>query len=112
MAAFAQFSSDLDISTQNLLNRGSRLTELLKQDQYAPLSTAEQVALIFAGVEGYLDDVPVKSIGQFEKDFLDHLRIKEKQLLQTIYLEKELSPALKKEIKTVLENFKKHHNYG
>jgi F-type H+-transporting ATPase subunit alpha len=112
MAAFAQFSSDLDIATQNLLNRGSRLTELLKQDQYAPLSTAEQVVLIFAGVEGYLDDIPVKSIGQFEKDLLERLRIKEKELLHAIYSEKELSPALKKEIKTVLENFKKHHKYG
>ncbi len=108
MAAFAQFSSDLDMSTQNLLNRGSRLTELLKQDQYSPLSTAEQVVLIFAGVEGYLDDVAVKDIGQFEKDFLNHLRTKEQGLLAEIRKEKTLSPTLKETIKSVLKDFKKN----
>ena len=106
MAAFAQFSSDLDTSTQNLLNRGSRLTELLKQDQYSPLSTAEQIVVIFAGVEGYLDDIEVKSIHHFEKELLEHLRTKEKSLLKDIETEKELSSAIKSRIKTVLENFK------
>ena len=66
MAAFAQFGSDLDAATQRLLNRGARLTELLKQPQFAPLKTEEQVAVIFAGGQGYLDDLPVSKVGDFE----------------------------------------------
>ena len=69
MAAFAQFGSDLDVSTQNLLNRGSKLTELLKQDQYSPMTVAEQVISVFAGVKGYLDDLELNQIKDFEKDF-------------------------------------------
>ena len=74
MAAFAQFGSDLDAATQRLLNRGARLTELLKQPQYAPLTNAEQVCVIFAGVNGYLDDMPVNQVGHFEKALLTELR--------------------------------------
>ena len=68
MAAFAQFGSDLDVSTQNLLNRGSKLTELLKQDQYSPMTVAEQVISVFAGVKGYLDDLELNQIKDFERD--------------------------------------------
>src|SRR6201994_1648970 len=78
MEAFAQFGSDLDPSTQQLLARGARLTELLKQPQYSPLSTAEQVCVIFAGVKGYLDNVDVKQIGRFERALLAELRGKHK----------------------------------
>ena len=69
MAAFAQFGSDLDVSTQNLLNRGSKLTELLKQDQYSPMTVAEQVISVFTGVKGYLDDLELNQIKDFERDF-------------------------------------------
>ena len=75
MAAFAQFGSDLDASTQKLLNRGAKLTELLKQNQYSPLTVAEQVITIFAGVKGYLDDVEIKDIGKFELTLLEKLKM-------------------------------------
>ena len=74
MAAFAQFGSDLDASTQQLLNRGAKLTELLKQDQYSPMTVAEQVISVFTGVKGYLDDVDLNKIKKFEKDILDKIK--------------------------------------
>jgi F0F1-type ATP synthase alpha subunit len=67
MAAFAQFGSDLDAATQRLLNRGARLTELMKQPQYSPLTNAEIVCVIFAGISGYLDKLPVSAVGRFER---------------------------------------------
>jgi F-type H+/Na+-transporting ATPase subunit alpha len=84
MAAFAQFGSDLDAATQQLLNRGARLTELMKQPQYSPLTNAEIVCVIYAGVNGYLDKVPVKDVGRFEAGLLTHLRTNEKDLLDDI----------------------------
>ena len=81
MAAFAQFGSDLDAATQRLLNRGARLTELLKQPQFSPLKVEEQVAVIFAGVNGYLDQLPVNKVGEFEQGFLALLRSDHKDLL-------------------------------
>jgi len=84
MAAFAQFGSDLDAATQQLLNRGARLTELMKQAQYSPLTNAEIVCIIFAGVNGYLDKVDVKEVGRFEQGLLQHLRGKHADLLQWI----------------------------
>ncbi|MEJ1992385.1 MAG: F0F1 ATP synthase subunit alpha [Maritimibacter sp.] len=84
MAAFAQFGSDLDASTQALLNRGARLTELMKQPQYSPLTNAEIVCVIFAGVNGYLDKVDVRSVGRFEQGLLTHLRSEHKDLLDDI----------------------------
>ncbi len=84
MAAFAQFGSDLDASTQKLLNRGARLTELMKQPQYSPLTNAEIVCVIFAGTKGYLDKIAVKDIGRFEKGLLTHLRGKRKDVLDFI----------------------------
>ena len=74
MAAFAQFGSDLDASTQKLLNRGSKLTELLKQDQYSPMIVAEQVVIIYAGVKGYLDSIDTSEIRSFEKGLLDLIK--------------------------------------
>ena len=71
MAAFAQFGSDLDVSTQKLLNRGSKLTELLKQNQYSPLTVAEQVVSIFTGVSGYLDNIELNQIKKFETELLE-----------------------------------------
>jgi F-type H+/Na+-transporting ATPase subunit alpha len=84
MAAFAQFGSDLDAATQQLLNRGARLTELMKQPQYSPLTNAEIVCVIYAGVNGYLDKIAVKDVGRFEHGLLTHLRTHEKDLLEDI----------------------------
>ncbi|REC57969.1 F0F1 ATP synthase subunit alpha [Rhodosalinus sediminis] len=84
MAAFAQFGSDLDAATQKLLNRGARLTELLKQPQYSPLTNAEIVAVIFAGTNGYLDDLKVDDVSRFEEGLLKHLRGKRKDILDWI----------------------------
>ncbi|PCD77006.1 F0F1 ATP synthase subunit alpha [Pseudothioclava arenosa] len=82
MAAFAQFGSDLDAATQKLLNRGARLTELMKQPQYSPLTNAEIVAVIFAGTNGFLDRVAVKDVGRWEKGLLNHLRTNRKDILE------------------------------
>ena len=84
MAAFAQFGSDLDASTQRLLNRGARLTELMKQPQYSPLTNAEIVCVIFAGTKGYLDKIAVGDVGRFERGLLAHLRGKRKDVLDWI----------------------------
>src|SRR5690606_24954992 len=91
MASFAQFASDLDASTQKLLNRGSRLTELLKQPQYSPMPVEEQVVSIFAGVRGYLDPLPVGQVTQFERGLLNEIRSKHADILETIRTEQTLS---------------------
>jgi F-type H+-transporting ATPase subunit alpha len=82
MAAFAQFGSDLDAATQQLLNRGARLTELMKQPQYSPLTNAEIVCVIYAGTNGYLDKVAVKDVGRFEAGLLKHLRNNRADILE------------------------------
>ncbi len=107
MAAFAQFGSDLDASTQRLLNRGARLTELLKQPQFSPLKTEEQVTVIFAGVNGYLDSLDVTDVGRFETELLRHVRDKHGDLLDTIRKEKEVSEKTTGKLKTVLNTFAK-----
>ncbi|MCF1743743.1 F0F1 ATP synthase subunit alpha [Paradevosia shaoguanensis] len=107
MAAFAQFGSDLDAATQRLLNRGARLTELLKQPQFSPLKTEEEVAVIFAGVNGYLDDLPVNKVGDFEKTVLSTLRSKHADLLGAIAKDKALSDDLRAQLKAALDAIKK-----
>ncbi|WP_449393989.1 F0F1 ATP synthase subunit alpha [Devosia riboflavina] len=107
MAAFAQFGSDLDAATQRLLNRGARLTELLKQPQFSPLKTEEQVAVIFAGGQGYLDTVPVNKVQDFEKHVLSNLRSKHADLLKTIAVEKQLSDDTRAKLKSALDDIKK-----
>ena len=106
MAAFAQFGSDLDAATQQLLNRGARLTELMKQPQYSPLTNAEIVCLIFAGTNGYLDKISVSEVGRFEAGLLTNLRGKHSDLLE--YITKE-DPKIKGEaadkISSVLDEF-------
>jgi F-type H+-transporting ATPase subunit alpha len=84
MAAFAQFGSDLDASTQRLLNRGARLTELLKQPQFSPMPFEEQVVSIFAGTNGYLDSVPVTRVTEYEAAMLSFVRDKHADLLELI----------------------------
>jgi F-type H+-transporting ATPase subunit alpha len=106
MAAFAQFGSDLDAATQRLLNRGARLTELLKQPQFAPLKTEEQVAVIFAGVNGYLDKLAVSDVGKFEQGLLSTLRT-EGAILETIRTEKAVSDDTKGKLKAALDSYAK-----
>jgi F-type H+-transporting ATPase subunit alpha len=107
MAAFAQFGSDLDAATQRLLNRGARLTELLKQPQFSPLKTEEQVAVIFAGVNGYLDKLSVSDVGKFEQGLLAHMRSAGKDVLGAIRKEKALSDDLRGKLKAEIDAFAK-----
>ena len=105
MAAFAQFGSDLDASTQQLLNRGERLTELLKQGQFSPLKVEEQVVVIYAGVNGYLDQIPTSSIASYEEGLLELFRTKELAVLDTIRVEKALSENTEAVVKKVIEAY-------
>ncbi|RRH90897.1 F0F1 ATP synthase subunit alpha [Mesorhizobium tamadayense] len=107
MAAFAQFGSDLDAATQRLLNRGSRLTELLKQPQFSPLKVEEQVAVIFAGVNGYLDKLALNQVGKFEHGLLSHMRSAGKDVLDGIRKEKALSDDLRAKLKAEIDAFAK-----
>ncbi len=107
MAAFAQFGSDLDASTQRLLARGERLTELLKQAQYQPMPVEEQVISIFAGVNGYLDKVDVNKIGAFEEQLLTEIRSKHEGILTTIRDSGDLSDDTQEKLKGVLDGFAK-----
>jgi F-type H+-transporting ATPase subunit alpha len=108
MEAFAQFASDLDASTQRLLARGARLTEILKQGQFQPLSVGEQVSSIYAGVRGYLDNVPVGDVTRFEEQLLSALRESGKDILDTINSSGELDDATDKKLAEFLENFAKN----
>ena len=107
MAAFAQFGSDLDASTQKLLNRGARLTELLKQKQYAPMPFEEQTASIFAGTNGYLDAIPVGDVTRYEEAMLADLRANHAGVLKTIRDTKDLGDEAKAGLKTALDAFAK-----
>ncbi|MBN8999336.1 MAG: F0F1 ATP synthase subunit alpha, partial [Rhizobiales bacterium] len=108
MAAFAQFGSDLDATTQRLLNRGARLTELLKQPQFSPLKVEEQVAVIFAGVNGYLDKLQVSQVGPFEQGLLAVLRTEHKDLLDAIRDKRELNDEIRGKLKAALDAFSKN----
>ncbi|WP_372006991.1 F0F1 ATP synthase subunit alpha [Tistrella mobilis] len=103
MEAFAQFGSDLDAATQKLLARGARLTELLKQPQFSPLKMEEQVCVIFAGVRGYLDAIPVNSIGKFEQALLADLRGENKAILDAIATEGKLSDEVEAKLAAVVD---------
>ena len=107
MAAFAQFGSDLDASTQKLLNRGARLTELLKQPQFSPLAFEEQTVVIFAGTNGYLDALPVGRVTEYEAELLSHLRKDHKALLKDIRDSKDLSDGARDKLKAALDAFAK-----
>lgn len=110
VAAFAQFGSDLDAATKQTLNRGERLTELLKQKQYQPMAVNEMVPLIYAGVNGHLDNVPVPKILQWEQDFLNHLKTNESDLLAQIDKEGQLSKELDGKLKEVVSSFTKNYS--
>jgi len=107
MAAFAQFASDMDASTRQLLDRGARLTELLKQPQYSPMLIEEQVAVIFAGVKGYLDGVALADVGRFELSLLDQLRGSGRKILASIRDEKSISDKTEKELHDLIGSFTK-----
>ena len=108
MAAFAQFGSDLDASTQQLLNRGARLTELLKQPQYSPLTNAEQVVVLYAGTNGYLDNLPVGDVGRFETGLLAHLRSNAQDVLDFISDEDpKIKGKAEDKVKAAVEAFSK-----
>ncbi|MGB0810799.1 MAG: F0F1 ATP synthase subunit alpha, partial [Candidatus Puniceispirillaceae bacterium] len=107
MAAFAQFASDMDASTRQLLERGARLTELLKQPQYSPMLVEEQVAVIFAGVKGYLDSIDLADIGRFEAGLLDQLRGSGKKILAAIQSEKSISESTDKELHDLIGSYAK-----
>jgi F-type H+-transporting ATPase subunit alpha len=107
MAAFAKFGSDLDASTQKLLARGARLTELLKQPQYSPLTVEEQVVSVYAGTRGYLDNIAVADIGRFESELLARIHSKHSSIMDGIRKEKALSKDLEAELKAAIEAFAK-----
>ena len=106
MAAFAQFGSDLDASTQQLLKRGSKLTELLKQSQYSPLKVEEQVISIYAGVKGYLDNINNDKIKEFETNLLKTVRTKSPEMLKSISETGKLDESKEENLKNILENLK------
>jgi F-type H+-transporting ATPase subunit alpha len=108
MAAFAQFGSDLDAATQKLLNRGQRLTELLKQPQFSPLSMEEQVCVIYAGTRGYLDGLAVGNVRRYEDDLLRHLHSEHAGLLASIRDEKKLTDETEGKLKAALDKFTEH----
>ena len=107
MAAFAQFGSDLDAATQRLLNRGARLTELLKQDQFSPMAVEEQVVSIFSGVRGYLDGIELGDVNRFEREFLGEMRANHGALLEQIRTSQEMSEESAKALTAILDEFAK-----
>jgi F-type H+-transporting ATPase subunit alpha len=107
MAAFAQFGSDLDLATQKLLNRGSKLTELLKQDQYSPLKVEEQVVSIFSGVKGFLDDVELYQIKSFEKKLLSKIKSEAPDILNNIKSSGKIDESNEEKLKLFITEFKK-----
>ena len=106
MAAFAQFGSDLDASTQQLLNRGAKLTELLKQDQYSPMTVAEQVISVFTGVKGYLDDVELGKIKKFEQDVVEKIKNDKPEIIEEIQSSGKLEEKTEKNLIKIIQDYK------
>jgi F-type H+-transporting ATPase subunit alpha len=105
MAAFSQFASDLDAATQRLLNRGARLTELLKQGQYQPMPVELQVCIIYAGVHGYLDRLPVNAVTRYEQGLTSELEDKGQDILKAIRDKAELTEATEGKLKELLDKY-------
>jgi F-type H+-transporting ATPase subunit alpha len=108
MAAFSQFASDLDASTQRLLARGARLTELLKQPQFSPMPVEQQVVAIFSGTRGYLDNIDVNKVGQFERQLLAELRSREPGILEAIRNDREIKKETEDKLVAFLDRFAKN----
>ncbi len=107
MAAFAQFGSDLDTATQKLLNRGSKLTELLKQSQYSPMTVAEQVISVFTGVKGYLDDIDLKDIKKFETQIIEKIKNEKPEIIEKIGKSGKLEDDIEQSLNNIIQNYKK-----
>ncbi len=105
LEAFAKFGSDLDKATQQQLRRGQRLVELLKQGQYVPMPVEEQVVIVYAGTQGFIDQVPVENVRRFETDLLDQMRLRHKDVLDAISAKKELTPEIVEKLKSILGSF-------
>jgi len=110
MAAFAQFGSDLDVTTQKLLNRGSKLTELLKQDQYSPMTVAQQVIAVFSGVRGFLDKMELSEIKSFEKQVYEEIKSSNQEIIDSINNTGKLEEKIEKKLTLVIEQFQKKGN--
>jgi len=110
MAAFAQFGSDLDITTQKLLNRGSKLTELLKQDQYSPMTVAQQVIAVFSGVRGFLDKVELSKIKNLEKQIYEEVKSSNPEIIDSINNTGKLDEEIEKKLTLIIEQFQKKGN--
>ncbi len=106
MAAFAQFGSDLDAATQKLLNRGSKLTELLKQSQYSPMTVADQVISVFTGVKGYLDDVELKDIKKFETQIIEKIKSDKPEIIENITKSGKLEEETEETLKNIIQTYK------
>jgi F-type H+/Na+-transporting ATPase subunit alpha len=111
LAAFSQFASDLDEQTRKQLERGKRVTELMKQKQYSPLSVAEMACSLFAGNEGYLDDVEVDEVVAFEAALRSYLKSEQKELVDKINESGDYNEEIEKEIRAALDNFKENHSW-
>jgi F-type H+-transporting ATPase subunit alpha len=107
LAAFAQFGSDLDEATQKRLERGKRIVEMLKQNQYQPLDVEKQITIIWAVTKGFLDDIPVETILEFKQKFLDYISARWQKILQNLSKEKILTEKLEKELEKSINDFKK-----
>ena len=107
MVAFAQFGSDLDASTQQLLNRGAKLTELLKQDQYSPMTVAEQVVSVFTGVKGHLDNIDLNKVKKFEKDIIEKIKSEKPEIIDDIQSSGKLEEKTEKLLTEIIEDYKK-----
>ena len=107
LAAFAQFSSDLDETTRKQIDRGARMMEVLKQDQFAPISVELQVILMWAGAHGHMDSVGIADIGRFETDLLAFFKRDGKKVAALILKERQITPEVEKELQTFVELFKK-----
>jgi len=110
MAAFAQFGSDLDVTTQKLLNRGSKLTELLKQDQYSPMTVAQQVIAVFSGVRGFLDKVELSKIKNFERQMYEEVKSSNPEIIDSINNTGKLDEEIEKKLTSIIEQFQKKGN--
>ena len=106
LAAFAQFGSDLDKATRDQLGRGQRLTELLKQPQYSPVSLDDQIIAIFAVTNGFADDVPVNKVTEFDAGLLQHMRTAHPDIGQAIMAEKDLTDSIVERLKSAIEEYK------
>jgi len=111
MAAFAKFGSDLDRATQQLLARGSRLTELLKQGQYVPIPVEKQVVLLYAGANGYIDNYPESALKKYEQEMLSYVETKHPDILAEIKEKKQLDSSIEDKLSTALNNFKDQFVY-